>query len=63
MNEKDQNLVKTLITNNKEIIYFSRSALPYNRDQTKENCSKKWRPFRTIACWYLWRMTDDKLSK
>ena len=28
-----------------------------------ENCSKKWRPFRTIACWYLWRMTDDKFSK
>ena len=27
-----------------------------------ENCSKKWRPFRTIACWYLWRMTDDKFS-
>ena len=28
-----------------------------------ENCSKKWKPFRTIACWYLWRMTDDKFAK
>ena len=27
------------------------------------NCSKKWRPYRTIACWYLWRMTDDKFAK
>ena len=28
-----------------------------------EICSKKWRPYRTIACWYLWRMTDDKFAK
>ena len=28
-----------------------------------EICSKKWSPYTTIACWYLWRMTDDKLSK
>jgi len=28
-----------------------------------ENCSKKWKPYRTIACWYLWRMTDDKFAK
>ena len=25
-----------------------------------ENCSSKWRPYRTIACWYLWRIADDK---
>ena len=25
-----------------------------------ENCSRKWRPYRTIACWYLWRIADDK---
>ena len=25
-----------------------------------EICSKKWRPYRTIACWYLWRIADDK---
>ena len=25
-----------------------------------ENCSSKWRPYRTIACWYLWRIADEK---
>ena len=25
-----------------------------------EICSKKWSPYRTIACWYLWRIADDK---
>ena len=25
-----------------------------------ENCSRKWRPYRTIACWYLWRIADEK---
>ena len=28
-----------------------------------EICSKKWSPYTTIACWYLWRMTDDKFAK
>ena len=28
-----------------------------------ENCSRKWRPYRTIACWYLWRMVDDKCAQ
>ena len=28
-----------------------------------ENCSRKWRPYRTIASWYLWRMADDKLAQ
>ena len=28
-----------------------------------EICSKKWRPYRTIACWYLWRMVDDKIAQ
>ena len=28
-----------------------------------ENCSRKWRPYRTIACWYLWRMADDKFAQ
>jgi len=28
-----------------------------------ENCSRKWRPYRTIACWYLWRMVDDKFAE
>ena len=28
-----------------------------------ENCSRKWRPYRTLACWYLWRMVDDKFAQ
>ena len=28
-----------------------------------EICSRKWRPYRTIACWYLWRMVDDKFAQ
>ena len=28
-----------------------------------ENCSRKWRPYRTIACWYLWRMVDEKFAQ
>ena len=28
-----------------------------------EDCSRKWRPYRTIACWYLWRMVDDKFAQ
>ena len=27
-----------------------------------ENCSREWRPYRTIACWYLWRLADDKFA-
>ena len=27
-----------------------------------ETCSKKWRPYRTIACWYLWRTVDDAFA-
>ena len=40
---------------------FKMKNLPSKKEM--ENCSKKWRPFRTIACWYLWRMTDDKFAK
>ena len=40
---------------------LNKKILPSKKEM--ENCSKKWRPFRTIACWYLWRMTDNKLSK
>ena len=40
---------------------LNQKILPSKKEM--ENCSKKWRPFRTIACWYLWRMTDDKFSK
>ena len=40
---------------------LNKKILPSKKEM--ENCSKKWRPFRTIACWYLWRMTDDKFAK
>ena len=36
------NLVKTLITSKKEIIYFSRSALPFIRDKDKEIWSTEY---------------------
>ena len=39
---------------------LNKNVLPSKKEM--DNCSKKWRPFRTIACWYLWRMTDDKLT-
>ena len=37
------------------------SNLPSKEEM--ENCSKKWRPYRTIACWYLWRISDEKFAK
>jgi len=27
-----------------------------------ETHSKIWRPYRTIACWYLWRTVDDAFA-
>ena len=28
-----------------------------------EICSRKWKPYRTIACWYLWRIADEKIAQ
>ena len=39
---------------------FKMKNLPSKMEM--ENCSKKWRPYRTIACWYLWRIADDKFA-
>ena len=39
---------------------FKMKNLPSKNEM--ENCSRKWRPYRTIACWYLWRMVDDKFA-
>ena len=39
---------------------FKMKNLPSKKEM--ENCSRKWRPYRTIACWYLWRMADDKFA-
>ena len=38
----DPNLVKTLITTKKEILYFSRSALPYIRDKDRDEWSSEY---------------------
>ena len=37
---------------------FKMKNLPSKKEM--ENCSRKWRPYRTIACWYLWRIADEK---
>ena len=39
---------------------FKMKNLPSKNEM--ENCSRKWRPYRTIACWYLWRIADDKFA-
>ena len=39
---------------------FKMKNLPSKKEM--ENCSRKWRPYRTIACWYLWRIADDKFA-
>ena len=40
---------------------LNKKNLPSKKEM--ENCSKKWEPYRTIACWYLWRITDEKFTK
>ena len=40
---------------------LNKKNLPSKKEM--RNCSKKWVPYRTIACWYLWRMTDDIFAK
>ena len=40
---------------------FKMKNLPSKNEM--ENCSRKWRPYRTIACWYLWRIADEKFSE
>ncbi len=32
-----------------------------NRDDTDfEDVAERWRPYRTVACWYLWRSLDNR---
>lgn len=35
---------------------FKKRALP--SPQALEKSGEKWRPYRTVACWYLWRVLD-----
>jgi DNA-3-methyladenine glycosylase II len=32
----------------------------YGRDHDVEQLSEKWRPFRSVACWYLWRTLGNE---
>ncbi len=41
-------------------IILNMKNLPSKKEM--ETCSKKWRPYRTMACWYLWRMVDDAFA-
>lgn len=36
---------------------FDMTRLPAAR--TLERRAERWRPWRTVACWYLWRAADD----
>ena len=40
---------------------LNKKKLPSKKEM--ESCSRKWRPYRTIACWYLWRMADENFSQ
>ena len=39
------------------MIFFDIDFLP-GKDYMIKN-AEKWRPFRTIACWYLWKLVDE----
>lgn len=32
----------------------------YGRRRNVERLSEKWRPFRSVACWYLWRTLGNE---
>lgn len=32
----------------------------YGRQRSVEKLSEKWRPFRSVACWYLWRTLGNE---
>ena len=38
-------------------IIFDLNELPTKHEM--EALSERWRPYRTIACWYLWKIADD----
>ena len=39
-------------------IMFNMKNLPSSKFMVQK--SMKWRPYRTVACWYLWRMIDEE---
>tara|TARA_Y100000590_G_C15373038_1_gene883307 strand:- start:92 stop:706 length:615 start_codon:yes stop_codon:yes gene_type:complete len=38
-------------------IVFNLNRLPTKSEM--ESLSARWKPYRTIACWYLWKIVDD----
>ena len=38
-------------------IFFDLNELP-TKDEMKD-FSSKWKPYRTVACWYMWKLVDD----
>jgi DNA-3-methyladenine glycosylase II len=38
---------------------YRKRALPTPRDM--EKLARNWRPYCSVACWYLWRSTDTRL--
>jgi 3-methyladenine DNA glycosylase/8-oxoguanine DNA glycosylase len=32
----------------------------YGKDHDEMHLSEKWRPFRSVACWYLWRTLGNE---
>ena len=39
------------------MVFFDIDFLP-DKDYMVKN-AEKWRPFRTVACWYLWKLVDE----
>ena len=40
-------------------ILFNMKDLPTKKHMIQK--SKPWQPYRTVACWYLWRIVDDEI--
>ena len=40
-------------------ILFDMKNLPSKKYMLQK--SKPWQPYRTVACWYLWRIVDDEI--
>ena len=41
-------------------LFFHLNELPDEKFMVEK--AKNWRPFRTIACWYLWKLVDDNFQ-
>ena len=41
-------------------LFFRLNELPDEKFMVEK--SEKWKPFRTIACWYLWKLVDDNFQ-